>query len=53
MKVGNNDQSNSNIPALNAQIDTAKEMPLGAARNALWAKLDYEFMKEDAAGRRS
>jgi peptide/nickel transport system substrate-binding protein len=48
VKVGNNDQSYSNIPALNKQIDQAKEMPLGAARNAMWAKLDYEFMKQDA-----
>jgi peptide/nickel transport system substrate-binding protein len=47
VKVGNNDQSYSNVPALNKQIDKAKELPLGAARNAMWAKLDYEFMKED------
>jgi peptide/nickel transport system substrate-binding protein len=47
VKVGNNDQSYSNIPALNKQIDKAKEMPLGAARNALWAKLDDEYMTQD------
>ena len=29
-------------------IDQAKAMPLGPARNAMWAKLDYLFMKNDA-----
>ena len=29
-------------------IDKAKRMPLGPARNAIWAKLDYLFMKNDA-----
>jgi peptide/nickel transport system substrate-binding protein len=46
--VGNNDISNTNIPAYNHMIDQAKRMPLGAARNAIWAKLDYLFMKNDA-----
>ena len=27
----------------------AKQMPLGDARNALWAKLDLLFMKNDAS----
>jgi peptide/nickel transport system substrate-binding protein len=48
VKVGNNDQSYTNIPSLNKAIDRTRAMPLGAARNASWAKLDYEFMKEDA-----
>jgi peptide/nickel transport system substrate-binding protein len=47
VKVGNNDQSYSNVMALNTEIDRTKAMPLGAARNARWAKLDYEFMKQD------
>ncbi len=46
--IGNNDVSNTNIPAYNRLIDRAKQMPLGAARNALWARLDYLFMKNDA-----
>ncbi len=46
--VGNNDQSYTNIPAYNRMIDQAKRMPLGAKRNAIWAKLDYLFMKNDA-----
>ncbi len=46
--VGNNDVSNTNIPAYNKMIDQAKQMPLGPARNAIWAKLDYLFMKNDA-----
>jgi peptide/nickel transport system substrate-binding protein len=49
VNVGNNDISNTNIPAYNKLIDQAKAMPLGAARNALWARLDYLFMKNDAA----
>jgi peptide/nickel transport system substrate-binding protein len=48
VNVGNNDISNTNIPAYNRMIDQAKAMPLGPARNALWAKLDYLFMKNDA-----
>jgi peptide/nickel transport system substrate-binding protein len=48
VNVGNNDVSNTNIPAYNKMIDKAKQMPLGAARNAIWAKLDYLFMKNDA-----
>ena len=48
VNVGNNDASNTNIPAYNKMIDAAKRMPLGPARNAIWAKLDYLFMKNDA-----
>jgi peptide/nickel transport system substrate-binding protein len=46
--VGNNNQSNTNVPAFNTQMNTARAMPLGAARNAMWAKLDYEIMKTNA-----
>ncbi|MGH2859580.1 MAG: ABC transporter substrate-binding protein [Solirubrobacteraceae bacterium] len=42
--TGNQNQANVDIPALDRQIDAARQMPLGAARNARWAKLDREFM---------
>jgi peptide/nickel transport system substrate-binding protein len=45
VNVGNDNQSNVSIPAYNKVIDEAKRMPLGNARNALWAKLDAEYMK--------
>jgi peptide/nickel transport system substrate-binding protein len=48
VKVGNNDTSNTNDPVLNSLIDRTKLMPLGPARNAMWAKIDNEFMKRDA-----
>ncbi len=46
--VGSSNQSNVDIPAYNKLIDRAREMPLGNARNALWAKLDADFMKNNA-----
>jgi len=46
VNVGNQNTSNINIPALNKQIDAARAMPLGAARNARWAELDKEFMQQ-------
>ena len=48
VSVGNNNQSNVNIPAYNKLIDKAREMPLGNARNALWAKLDADYMRTNA-----
>lgn len=48
VKVGNNDVSNTNDPALNAMIVRTMRMPLGAARNAMWAKIDRTFMQRDA-----
>jgi peptide/nickel transport system substrate-binding protein len=48
VNVGNNNQSNVNIPAYNHMIDQARRMPLGSARNALWAKLDGLYMKNNA-----
>ena len=48
VNVGNNDVSNTNVPAYNKMIDRAKAMPLGPARDAIWAKLDYLLMKNDA-----
>ena len=46
--VGNNNVSNSNIPALNKRINAAKRMPLGPKRDAIWAQLDEDFMRQDA-----
>ncbi len=48
VKVGNNDNSNLNVPKLNAQMNAARMMPIGASRNAVWAKLDAEIMKTQA-----
>ena len=48
VNVGNNNQSNVDIPAYNRLIDKAREMPLGNARNALWAKLDADYMRTNA-----
>jgi peptide/nickel transport system substrate-binding protein len=48
VNVGNNDVSNTNDPTLNAMIDRTKLMPLGAARNAQWAKIDAYFIQHDA-----
>ena len=48
VKVGNNDTSNTNDPVLNKMIDQTKLMPLGPARNAMWAKIDNTFMQRDA-----
>jgi peptide/nickel transport system substrate-binding protein len=48
VNVGNNDVSNTDDPTLNAMIDRTKLMPLGAARNAQWAKIDAYFMQRDA-----
>jgi peptide/nickel transport system substrate-binding protein len=48
VNVGNNNVSNTDIPAYNRMIDAAKRMPLGEARNAEWAKLDALYMQNDA-----
>lgn len=48
VNIGNNDVSNTDDPTLNAMIDRTKLMPLGAARNAQWAKIDAYFMQHDA-----
>jgi peptide/nickel transport system substrate-binding protein len=48
VNVGNNDTSNTNDPVLNGLIDRTKLMPLGPARNAMWAKIDNLFMQRDA-----
>lgn len=46
--VGFSNQSNANIPAYNHLIDQAKEMPLGPKRNAVWARLDALYTKNNA-----
>jgi len=48
VNVGNNNQSNVNIQAYNRLIDQAKRMPLGDARNAIWARLDAAYTKNNA-----
>jgi peptide/nickel transport system substrate-binding protein len=47
VNVGNDNQSNVNIPAYNRMIDQALRMPIGNARNAIWAKLDALYMKNN------
>lgn len=42
--VGNQDTSNFDDPAINRQIDAARAMQLGPARNARWAAIDREIM---------
>ena len=46
--VGNNNWSNANVAALNAEIERAKRMPLGNARNAVWAQLDAAYTQQNA-----
>jgi peptide/nickel transport system substrate-binding protein len=46
--VGNNNGSNLNVPALNKQMDAARRLPLGAQRDAAWARLDAEIMGQYA-----
>ncbi|MGH2856174.1 MAG: ABC transporter substrate-binding protein [Solirubrobacteraceae bacterium] len=46
--VGNNNMSNLDVPAINKQIDQAREMPLGSKRFALWASIDAEITKDYA-----
>jgi len=46
--VGNNNQSNMNVPAYNRLIDKGRGLPLGEQRNAIWAKLDTLISKDNA-----
>ncbi len=48
VQVGNNNSSNTNDPVLNRLIDRTKSLPLGAARNAAWARIDRLFTARDA-----
>jgi peptide/nickel transport system substrate-binding protein len=47
-QIGNNNTSNTNDTVINRLIDGTKLMPLGAARNASWARIDKLFMTRDA-----
>jgi peptide/nickel transport system substrate-binding protein len=47
-KIGTNDNSNLNVPSLNQQMNKVREMGIGPAREAQWAKLDAEIMKTQA-----
>jgi peptide/nickel transport system substrate-binding protein len=47
VNVGNDNQSNVDIPAYNRMIDQAKKMPIGPGRNAMWAKLDALYMQNN------
>jgi peptide/nickel transport system substrate-binding protein len=48
VSVGNNNQSNMNVPAYDKLIDEARRLPLGPARQAIWAKLDAQITKDNA-----
>ncbi len=47
-RLGNNDNSNLNVPAFNQQMDAATQLPLGQKRNEMWQRLDAEIMKTQA-----
>jgi peptide/nickel transport system substrate-binding protein len=44
-KIGNDDGSNLNVPALNKEMDAARALPIGPKREAMWATIDAEIMK--------
>jgi peptide/nickel transport system substrate-binding protein len=46
--VGNNNQSNMNVASYNKLIDKARRLPLGAKRDAIWARLDALISKQNA-----
>jgi peptide/nickel transport system substrate-binding protein len=46
--VGNNNQSNTNVPQLNARSDAARALPLGPRRDAIWAQQDAAYMRDVA-----
>ena len=46
--VGNQVHSNVNVPALNRQMDAARALPPGPARDAAWAAIDLALMRDDA-----
>jgi peptide/nickel transport system substrate-binding protein len=46
--IGNNNGANLNVPAINKAIDAARALPLGAARDAAWARLDATVMENYA-----
>jgi peptide/nickel transport system substrate-binding protein len=46
--VGNNNESNLNVPSLNHAIDAARLMPVGPRRTAAWARLNTEISTKQA-----
>lgn len=48
VEIGNNNQANADVKSLNAAIEKTNLMPLGNERNLSWAKLDADFMRENA-----
>ena len=48
VEIGNNNQANADDKQLNAAIEKTNLMPLGKERNLNWAKLDADFMKDNA-----
>jgi peptide/nickel transport system substrate-binding protein len=46
--VGNNNEANLNVPAIDSAIDAARALPIGPARAAAWAKLDAEIIGQYA-----
>ncbi|MGH2842963.1 MAG: ABC transporter substrate-binding protein [Solirubrobacteraceae bacterium] len=46
--TGNNDTANINVASVNAKIAAAKQLPLGAKRNAMWRALDAQIMRDYA-----
>jgi len=46
--VGNNNEANLNVPAIDRAIDAARALPIGPQRAAAWAKLDAEIIGQYA-----
>jgi peptide/nickel transport system substrate-binding protein len=46
--VGNNNQSNMNVPRYNKMINRARALPLGHARDLAWARLDELISRDNA-----
>jgi peptide/nickel transport system substrate-binding protein len=44
--VGNNDTANVNVAAINRRIEANKKLALGPARDATWASLDADIMRQ-------
>ncbi|HEX5195562.1 MAG TPA: ABC transporter substrate-binding protein [Solirubrobacteraceae bacterium] len=46
--VGNNNTANFNVPSVNQRIDAIKKLPLGSGRDAQWAALGAQVMRDYA-----
>jgi peptide/nickel transport system substrate-binding protein len=49
VETSNVNWSQANIPKINAAMTAAENIPIGAARNAAWAKIDKELVEEAVA----